>query len=71
MQKADEQFLPININYGALTEMRREGREKLARFRPATLGQAGRIAGVNPADLQILEVYMKRGQWPLLEDRIS
>lgn len=66
--RADDQKLPININYQALSEMRQEGREKLSRFRPRTLGQAGRIAGVNPADLQILEVYMKRGKWPLIEE---
>jgi tRNA uridine 5-carboxymethylaminomethyl modification enzyme len=71
MNRADDQPLPLNINYNALGEMRQEGREKLSRFRPRTLGQASRIAGVNPADLQILEVYMKRGKWPLLRGEAS
>jgi len=66
-QKNDLQTLPRNIDYKALTEMRAEGREKLIKFQPKTLGQASRIAGVNPADLQILEIYMKRGYWPLLD----
>lgn len=65
-RRAEEQLLPESIDYLQLLEMRREGREKLQRFRPRTFGQARRIAGVNPADLQILEVYMKRRQWPLL-----
>jgi tRNA uridine 5-carboxymethylaminomethyl modification enzyme len=68
MKRSNDQPLPVNIDYDALLEMRQEGREKLTRFRPRTLGQAGRIAGVNPADLQILEVYMKRGEWPLLKE---
>lgn len=65
-KNADAQELPGGIDYMGLEEMRLEGREKLARFRPRTMGQASRIAGVNPADLQILEVYLRRGQWPLL-----
>ena len=67
LQRADGIRLPEHMDYGAITEMRAEGREKLARFRPSTLGQASRIAGVNPADLQILEIYLKRGHWPVLE----
>jgi tRNA uridine 5-carboxymethylaminomethyl modification enzyme len=70
-KKSDEQKLPGNIDYNALEEMRSEGREKLARFRPSTMGQARRIAGVNPADLQILEVYLRRGRWPLLSSTLS
>jgi tRNA uridine 5-carboxymethylaminomethyl modification enzyme len=69
MQKADQMKLPECIDYLALEEMRVEGREKLSRFRPSTMGQASRIAGVNPADLQILEVYMRRGHWPVLAQR--
>ena len=69
MQKADQMRLPESIDYAALEEMRTEGREKLARFRPSTMGQASRIAGVNPADLQILEVYLRRGHWPVMSVR--
>lgn len=66
LQKGEEQKLPRHIDYSAISEMRAEGREKLMKFQPKTLGQASRIAGVNPADLQILEIYLKRGHWPLL-----
>ena len=69
LQKGENQKLPLNIDYRALTEMRSEGREKLMKFQPKTMGQASRIAGVNPADLQILEIYLKKGQWPLLTDK--
>ena len=40
--------------------MRKEAQEKLRRFRPATVGQASRISGVNPADISILLVYLER-----------
>lgn len=48
--------IPADFDYGALTGLLAESREKLERVRPATLGQAGRISGVTPADLQRLAV---------------
>ena len=39
--------------------LRREAREKLIRFRPATVGQAGRIAGINSTDLALVLVHLK------------
>jgi tRNA uridine 5-carboxymethylaminomethyl modification enzyme len=41
--------------------LRNEARQKLIRFRPATLGQAARIQGVNPADISLLLVHLERG----------
>jgi tRNA uridine 5-carboxymethylaminomethyl modification enzyme len=41
--------------------LRSEAAEVLARFQPATMGQAGRLAGVNPADLTLLAVAIRRG----------
>ncbi|MDH3732631.1 MAG: tRNA uridine-5-carboxymethylaminomethyl(34) synthesis enzyme MnmG [Gemmatimonadota bacterium] len=52
--------LPEGIDYGALESLSFEARQKLAAIRPATLGQAGRIPGVSPADLQNLLVALKR-----------
>ena len=45
---------------GAIVGLRSEAVEVLRRFRPRTLGQAGRLAGVNPADVTLIQVAMKR-----------
>lgn len=57
--------IPDALDYGALAGLRKESALKLAAIRPATLGQASRISGVNPADISILMVViaaMRRGQ---------
>jgi tRNA uridine 5-carboxymethylaminomethyl modification enzyme len=53
--------LPPWLDYGALEGLRREAAEALARFRPETFGQAGRLEGVTPADLSLLAVHARRG----------
>lgn len=55
--KMDEESLE-GINYGDITGLRTEARQKLSEYRPATLGQASRMPGVNPADVSILAVYI-------------
>ncbi len=52
--------LPETLDYSAITHLRFEAKEKLARFRPATLGQAGRIGGITPADLTVIQIYLKK-----------
>lgn len=52
--------LPPEIDYQAIAALRLEAREKLHRIRPETLGQASRISGVNPADLQVLLLFLKK-----------
>lgn len=52
---------PKWLDFNRCAAVRYEAREKLKRYRPQTLGQAGRIPGVNPADLAILAVIIKRG----------
>ncbi|QHT67905.1 tRNA uridine-5-carboxymethylaminomethyl(34) synthesis enzyme MnmG [Rhodocytophaga rosea] len=49
-----------NFNYDALIAMSKEGREKLKKIKPETIGQASRISGVSPSDISILMVYMGR-----------
>jgi tRNA uridine 5-carboxymethylaminomethyl modification enzyme len=58
---AEERRIPEWLDPRNVTGLRAEAREVLARFRPATIGQAGRLAGVNPADLTLLTVAIKRG----------
>ncbi len=52
--------LPRDLDYAAIASISYEGREKLARFRPQTLGQAGRIDGVSPADCSALLIHLKK-----------
>jgi tRNA uridine 5-carboxymethylaminomethyl modification enzyme len=56
--------LPIDLDYASLTALSIEMRQKLARIRPTTLGQAARISGVTPAALTILLRYTKRRDRP-------
>jgi tRNA uridine 5-carboxymethylaminomethyl modification enzyme len=52
--------LPLNLDYYTIQALRREAQEKLSLIRPETLGQAARISGVNPSDIAILSVWVKR-----------
>jgi tRNA uridine 5-carboxymethylaminomethyl modification enzyme len=56
----ESKSLPADLDYSAIPQLRAEAREKLSRVRPVSLGQAGRISGINPADLATLLVHMKR-----------
>lgn len=57
-KKLEEKALPQNLDYSAIEGLRLEAREKLNRVKPLNLGQAGRISGVNPADVTVLMVYL-------------
>ncbi|MCH5152752.1 MAG: tRNA uridine-5-carboxymethylaminomethyl(34) synthesis enzyme MnmG [Clostridiales bacterium] len=56
--KLENKPLPADIDYLSIDGLRLEARQKLHKIRPANLGQAGRILGVSPADIQILIVYL-------------
>ncbi|MBQ8090972.1 MAG: tRNA uridine-5-carboxymethylaminomethyl(34) synthesis enzyme MnmG [Pyramidobacter sp.] len=58
MLRLENMKIPADFDYSALTGLLAESREKLEQVRPATLGQAGRISGVTPTDLQHVAVYL-------------
>ena len=53
-------IIPENIDYNQIPNLASEARQKLCEVRPTTIGQASRISGVNPADISILMVYLRR-----------
>jgi tRNA uridine 5-carboxymethylaminomethyl modification enzyme len=61
MKRLETRRIPPDFNYDAVVGLRNEARQKLAHFRPATVGQAARIQGVNPADISLLLVHLARG----------
>ena len=60
MSELEELVIPETFEYKKIKALGNEAREKLSRMKPATLGQASRISGINPSDVQILMVYMGR-----------
>ncbi|MEO7319030.1 MAG: FAD-dependent oxidoreductase, partial [Chthoniobacteraceae bacterium] len=55
----EDKRIPADIDFDTVPSLRPESRQKLAKIRPETLGQAGRISGVTPADVAILSVFLK------------
>lgn len=60
MATLEDTAIPVSFDYEKLTALSKEARQKLSKIKPGTLGQASRISGVNPSDVQILMVYMGR-----------
>ena len=57
--KLENTRLPLDLDYNLVHGLRNEARQKLATMRPETVGQASRIAGVNPADISIILIHLK------------
>ena len=60
MKKLEEKMIPKDINYDDVLNLASEARQKLSQIRPISIGQATRISGVNPSDIAILTVYLKK-----------
>ena len=59
-KKEEARLLPENLDYSAIQGLRLEARQKLQEIRPVSLGQAGRISGVSPADIAVLMIYLEQ-----------
>ena len=61
-RKEESRLLPAHIDYEAITGLRLEARQKLSDIRPVSIGQAGRISGVSPADIAVLLIYLEQNK---------
>lgn len=62
MLKMDNIKLPTDIDYSNVDNLALEARQKLNKIKPSSLGQASRISGINPSDIQVLAIYLKKGE---------
>ena len=62
LKRLEDQKLPSDIDYLGIHGLRLEAREKLNKFKPSNVGMASRIAGVNPADVAVLLVYLAKSK---------
>ena len=62
MLELEKKLIPENIDYSKIPNIASEAREKLEKIRPTSIRQASMISGVNPSDIAVLMVYIKRGE---------
>ena len=56
----EDKQIPEDIDYNKINNLASEARQKLNQIRPLTIGQATRISGVNPVDISVLNIYLKK-----------
>ena len=62
LKEMDSIKLGVDFNYDKVDNLSIEGRQKLMKYKPATIGQASRLSGVNPADIAVLAIAIKQGK---------
>ena len=60
LKASDALLIPPDVDFAAVPQLRFEARQKFDRVRPRTVGQAGRISGISPADLTVLMIHLAR-----------
>jgi tRNA uridine 5-carboxymethylaminomethyl modification enzyme len=60
-QRLENKPIPADFDYDSITHLRHEARQRLSQVRPRSIGQAGRISGINPSDLSTLLLFLKQG----------
>jgi tRNA uridine 5-carboxymethylaminomethyl modification enzyme len=68
-RRLENKPIPADLEYAAIPQLRAEAREKFERIRPLSLGQAGRISGISPADIATLLIHLKRNRPELSAER--
>jgi tRNA uridine 5-carboxymethylaminomethyl modification enzyme len=60
LQSLESKKIPDRLDYNSITHLRAEAKEKLSAFAPGTLAQAGRISGITPADITVIQIHLKK-----------
>ena len=69
-KKLEDKMIPEAFDFETVPSLRIEARQKLTKVRPRTIGQAGRISGVSPADISILLIWLKKGAQSSTNEKI-
>ena len=59
-KKLEQRKIPENMDYDSVPSLRIEARQKLKQYQPSSIGQASRLAGVSPADISVLLIYLEK-----------
>ncbi len=69
--KLENKLIPANLNYDLVDNLALEAREKFKKIRPISIGQANRISGINPADIQMLLFHLKKWNLGQIDKRVT